>query len=163
MSYQFLYETWADIAKKIATVGIGAFLTSSDTTAVTTSYVRLEGTFDNVEDEMFEINLSTERIKYNPVDGLTRTFTLTYTGDLSCPSNNDVATIGIEVTHDEVSTIVNGTEAHVTCRVGGSAYPFAKAYPLTLEANDEFEIQIKGDSSFTVTMNEFATTMTKFY
>ena len=159
--YQSLNEGEV-VDKRIAKVGVGAYLTASATTAVTTSYTTLLGTFDNVEISGFEIDVPTSKLKYLPSDGVTRTFNLIYSGVVKCPSNNDVVTVGIEHTNGSAA-IVAGTETAITCRIGGSSYPFAKVFPMTLESGDLIEIQVKGDASFTLTMDEFSTTLTKMY
>ena len=151
------------VNNRVAKVGLGAFLASSTNTPVTTAYTRLLGTFTNVESEGFELDVPSGKLKYNPDDGLDRTFTLVMSGQVNCPNVNDVATIGLEVTRDEVAAIVVGTEVATTCRTAGSPYSFSRVYPLSLEVGDLFEIQIKGDASFTVSVDEFSTTLTKFY
>jgi len=163
MADKILTLTWEAIQNRSQKVGVGAFLTASDTTAVTTAYTRLEGTFSNVELEWFELDVPSGKLKYNPTDGLARTMLLNYSGYLSCPNFNDIATIGIEVTRDEVAAIVTGTETAIICLQSNSPYSFGRVYPLPLESGDLIEIQIKGDASFTVTMNEFSTTLIKFY
>ncbi len=163
MSYQFSFEEWQGIANKIAKVGIGAFLATPTTTDVNGTYTRLLGTFTNVQIEGFEFDVPSGKLKYNPIDGVNRTLKLIYSGDVSCPSNNDEVTIGIELTRDSVESIVTGTETTVKCRTNSTPYTFSKVFPLDVEVGDLIEIQIKGDATFTATMIEFATTMTKFY
>jgi len=163
MSYQFSFEVWQGIANKIAKVGIGAYLGTPTTTDVDGTYTRLLGTFTNVQSEGFELDVPSGKVKYNPVDGVNRTFNLNYSGDVSCPTNNDEVTIGIEVTRSAVAAIVTGTETTVKCRTNSTPYTFSKIFPLDLEVGDLIEIQIKGDATFTATMIEFATTLTKFY
>lgn len=148
---------------RVAKVGVGAYLTAQANTTVTTAYTRLLGTFSNVELEGFEIDDTTSKLMYNPEDGLARTFKLNYSGELSCTGINDVAIVGIELTRDGSSSIVTGTECSTTCRTADSPFPFSKVFPIELEVGDLIEIQVKGDDSFTVTMYEFATTLTKFY
>ena len=151
------------INDRVAKVGVGAYLTSPATTAVTTAYTRLLGTFTNVELEGFELDGTSGKLMYNPDDGLNRTFLLLYSGNVQGASSNDIVIVGIEITRDSVSAITSGTEVATICRVASSPYPFAKVFPLSLEVGDLIELQVKGDSSFTLTMDEFATTLTKFY
>ena len=155
--------TWAAVNDRVAKVGIGAYLTASTPTPSTTAYTRLLGAFTNVETEGFEYNVAEGKMMYNPADGLSRTFNLLMSGQLNCPNVNDVATIGLELTRDGVAGIVTGTEISVTCRTASSPYSFSRVYPIALEVGDLFEIQIKGDASFTITVDEFSTTLTKFY
>ena len=154
---------WSEVNNRVAKVGVGSSLSAATNTPVTTTYTRLLGTFTNTELEGFELDEATDKLKYNPADGLDRTFDLIYTGQLNCPNLNDVATIGIELTRDASSSIVDGTETAVTCRTAGSDYSFARYFPLAIKVGDLIEIQIKGDASFTVTVDEFSTSLTKKY
>jgi len=163
MSTKELNFTWGAVNNRVAKIGVGAYLSASDTTDVTTSYIKLEGTFVNVEFEGFEIDGATSKLKYNPADGIDRTFKLAYSGEGHCPTKNDEFTVGIEVTNDGTPAIVTGTESVVKCRTAGSPYGFSRVFPLSLEVGDLIQIQVKGDASFTLTMDEFTTTLTKFY
>lgn len=158
-----LSKPWEAIDNRTAKVGVGAYLTSATTTPVTTTYTKLLGIFNNVELEGFEFDATSGKLKYNPDDGTDRTFLLTYSGNVECPSPNDEVTVGIEVTTDSVASIVLGTETSITCRSSNSPYAFDKTFPLSLTVGDLIEIQVKGDSSFTLQVDEFSTTLTKFY
>lgn len=162
MSYE-LNVPWQAVENRVAKVGVGAILSAEDTTDVTTTYARLEGTFTNIELEGFELDVSTSKLKYNPSDGVARTFKLSYSGEMTCPSVNDIGSIAIELTRAAVSEIINGSESNVTCRTANSPYSFSRVLPVTLEVGDLIEIQVKGDASFTLTMKAFTTTLTKFY
>ena len=152
---------WSAVNNRVAKIGVGAYLTASANTAVTTSYTRLLGTFNNEFLEGFIIDTGNgDKLTYQPDDGLTRTFLLIYSGEVSAPTNNDEITVGIEK-GDGTPAIVSGTVRTVDCRVANSPYVIASVYPITLEDGDTIEIQIKGDRSFTATVSQFSAVITK--
>ena len=151
------------VNNRVAKVGVGAYLSTATDTPVTTAYTRLLGPFVNVELEGFEIDGTSGKLMYNPDDSFVRTFVLQYAGNLNCPSLNDIATIGIQLTRATVESMIPGSETPVTCRTAGSDYHFARTTPVTFEVGDLIEIQVKGDSSFTCNVANFVTTLTKFY
>lgn len=154
---------WEAVNNRVAKVGVGAYLTASADTACTTAYTRMLGTFENEEISGFEIDATTSKLKYNPEDGVARTFMLIYAGEGSCPTNNDHYTVGVELTRDDSSAIVTGTENQVTCRSAGSPYPCMKVFLLPLQVDDLIEIQLKADGTKTVTMDEFSAVLVKVY
>ena len=153
---------WLAVNNRVAKSGVGAYLTAPADTAVTTSYTRLLGTFSNVEISDFEIDGTSGKLTYRPADGVSRTFLLLYSAQVEAPSVNDVITIGVEAGNG-APAIIAGSERSVVCRTAGSPYAIANVIPVTLDDEDTIEIQIKGDSSFTATVDEFSTALIKMF
>lgn len=160
MSYG-LNKEWAAVENRTEKVGVGAYLTASAVTAVTTDYTRLLGTFSNIVLEGFIIN-GDDKLEYAPADGISRTFLLKYSGEVQGEVVNDLITIGIETGNGTLG-ILAGSETTVTCRTASSPYVMAKNIPITLDDGDTVEIQIKGDASFDATVNEFSTSLIKYF
>jgi len=163
MADKILNFTWEAVNNRVAKVGAGAYLTTPTPTPVTTTPTRLLGTFTNVEAEGFEIDGATGKLKYNPTDGLARTFVLIYSGNVEGAGSNDIVGVTIEVVRDSVASIIPGSSTETICRLSASPYPFSRGVPYTYEVGDLIEIQVYGDSSFTLIMAEFTTNLFKFY
>lgn len=151
---------WAAVNNRVAKVGVGARLSAAADTPVTTAYTRLLGTFTNVALEGFEIDGTSGKLTYRPDDGVSRTFLLIWSAQVEAPSVNDEITIGIEY-GDGSPTVV--AERTIICRTADSPYSAMALYPITLDDEDTIEIQIKGDSSFTATVDAFGTALIKMY
>ena len=150
---------WLAIQNRIALVGVGAELTASATTPVTIAYTRLLGTFENEFIEGFFIDTENDnKLTYHPDDGVTRTFKLQWSGQVEAPTNNDKITIGIEYGNGTTEIVAERT---ILCRVADSPYNISALYVITLNDMDTIEIQIKGDSSFTATVDAFSTVLSK--
>ena len=155
-----LNEPWQAIDDRNAMVGVGARLSAAADTAVTTSYTRLLGTFTNEALSGFEIDGTTGKLTYRPDDGLTRTFLLIWSAQVEAPTVNDEITIGVEYGN---GTPVIVAERTIICRTADSPYSATALFPITLDDEDTIEIQIKGDSSFTATVDAFGTALIKMY
>ena len=151
---------WAAVNNRVAKAGVTAYLTASANTAVTTSYTKLLGTFSNEFIEFFEIDGTSGKLTYRPDDGVSRDFKVDYSCEVSAPSVNDVITFGVEAGNGS-PVIVPGSEVSITCRTAGSPYPGGAIAHVRLDPEDTIEIQIKGDSSFTATVNQFSTSLIK--
>ena len=154
-----LNKSWTAVDNRTAKVGAGARLTASADTAVTTSYTRLLGTFENEFIEGFFIDTENDnKLTYHPSDGITRTFLLLWSAQVSAPGVGDIVTIGIEYGNGTTEVVA---ERSITCRTAGSPYGATAVYVIELADGDTVEIQIKGDSSFTATTTAFGTALTK--
>lgn len=159
MADKVLNFPWEAVNNRVAMVGVGAELTAPATTPVTTSYTRLLGTFENEFIEGFFIDTENDnKLTYHPDDGTTRTFQLYWSAQVEAPTNNDEITIGIEY-GDGVTEVV--AERTAFCRVADSPYGMSTVYIIELNDMDTIEIKIKGDSSFTATVDAFNTTLLK--
>lgn len=163
MGTKSLNFPWSQINDFGGKAGVGAYLTAPATTDVTTAYTTLLGTFNNVVSEMFIINLD-GKLEYSPSDGISRTFQLLYSATVQAPNVGDIITIGVEIGNGS-PVIVAGTEVAIFCKTANVPYNGAMVLPIAalMEPGDTIEIQIKGDSSFTATVNAFNTSLMKFY
>lgn len=157
-----LNKPWEAVENRTEKCGVSAYLTASANTAVTTSYTKLLGTFSNKVIEDFEIDGTSGKLTYRPADGITRIFKLDYACTVSAPNVGDIITIGVEA-GDGAPVIIPGSETSITCRTAGDPYFGGAITSIELVPEDTIEIQIKGDASFTATVEEFSTSLVKMF
>jgi len=157
MSYQ-LNKTWEKIETNTEDICASAYLTPPyDTPSVGTSYTRVLGTFVNKCFSGFELDGS-DRLLYNPDDGVTRTLKLDWSGVVSVNTTGNTIYVAIE----KNGTPIGGSTGQAFAKVSGEDYVLGAVTSVELAPNDYIEIVIKlATGTYTVTVSELSTTLSK--
>ena len=157
MSY-LLNKTWKQIEDNTEDICASAYLTPPfDTPSVGTSYTRVLGAFVNKCFEGFELDGS-DRLLYNPDDGVTRTLKLDWSGVVAVNTTGNTVYVAIE----KNGTEIGGSVGTAFAKVSGEPYILGAVTSVELAPDDYIEIVVKlATGTYTVTVSELSTTLSK--
>ena len=157
--------TESAINNRVAKVGVGAYLSTPQTTtiAVVDTYQRLEGIFTNNVLEGFFIDTENDnKLTYHPDDGAARTFAIIVPVSIKSDTVNTTCVVSLESGNGTTATI-DGSEVTIRTDTADVYRNGTIVIPVAVEDGDTIEIQIKADKTADITPEKCNPLMIKMF